>query len=422
MLSLYRRHLDNCRHLHLGRKYTKCACSIHCDGILNGKRLRQSMNTSNWARAIRSVAELEAGIGQARKPVAEAVGLFLASRQVEPSTAQKYKRIMGLLTQFAASRGISGVGRITLEDLDAYRSTRKLKALTWSKELQLLRTFFEFCRKRKWSEENPARDMDMPSNPKPRPREPYTVEEIGRIVSACDTFGKAHYERLRARAMILLMRYYGLRVSDVATLRRDRVRATEIFLHALKNGASIWLPLYPDVKFALEAVPPTMGAPDGCPYVFWTGLGDRDGHIRTVIGTLHAVFKKSGVEGASAHRFRHTLATEVLVKGGSIEDAANVLGDSPNIIRKHYAKWSPAYQQRTVDLFHRIHGMPVDSGTLLAHQKNAPASPLEGTDSLAVRVGFEPTEPAKVQRFSRPPDSTTLAPHRTSNVPDSPAD
>ncbi len=30
---------------------------------------------------------------------------------------------------------------------------------------------------------------------------------------------------------------------------------------------------------------------------------------------------------------------------------------------------------------------------------------------LAVRVGFEPTEPVKVQRFSRPPDSTTLAPH-----------
>src|ERR1019366_4745202 len=31
---------------------------------------------------------------------------------------------------------------------------------------------------------------------------------------------------------------------------------------------------------------------------------------------------------------------------------------------------------------------------------------------MAVRVGFEPTEPAKVQRFSRPPDSTALAPHR----------
>ena len=35
-----------------------------------------------------------------------------------------------------------------------------------------------------------------------------------------------------------------------------------------------------------------------------------------------------------------------------------------------------------------------------------------GIGYLAVRVGFEPTEPVKAQRFSRPPDSTTLAPHR----------
>ena len=38
--------------------------------------------------------------------------------------------------------------------------------------------------------------------------------------------------------------------------------------------------------------------------------------------------------------------------------------------------------------------------------------------TLAVRVGFEPTEPVKVQRFSRPPDSTALAPHRTLNLAD----
>src|SRR5690242_13430914 len=31
---------------------------------------------------------------------------------------------------------------------------------------------------------------------------------------------------------------------------------------------------------------------------------------------------------------------------------------------------------------------------------------------MAVRVGFEPTEESPPQRFSRPPDSTALAPHR----------
>ncbi len=34
---------------------------------------------------------------------------------------------------------------------------------------------------------------------------------------------------------------------------------------------------------------------------------------------------------------------------------------------------------------------------------------------MAERVGFEPTVPAKVQQFSRLPDSTTLAPLRKSS-------
>ena len=76
--------------------------------------------------------------------------------------------------------------------------------------------------------------MDMPPDPKPKPREPYTLEEVTRIIAACQTFGKAPYERLRAHAMLLLMRRYGLRVSDVATLERDRVGDAQIFLHALR--------------------------------------------------------------------------------------------------------------------------------------------------------------------------------------------
>jgi site-specific recombinase XerD len=60
--------------------------------------------------------------------------------------------------------------RITLED--AYRQSRRINALSWSKELQLLRTFFTFCAKRKWRQENPAKDMEMPPDrgSKPGPR------------------------------------------------------------------------------------------------------------------------------------------------------------------------------------------------------------------------------------------------------------
>ena len=71
--------------------------------------------------------------------------------------------------------------------------------------------------------------------------------------------------------------------------------------------------------------------------------------------TLHAVFKKSGIAGAHAHRFRHTLATELLGRGASFEDVADVLGNSPEIVRKHYAKWSPARQARIDDLMEKVH-------------------------------------------------------------------
>jgi hypothetical protein len=45
------------------------------------------------------------------------------------------------------------------------------------------------------------------------------------------------------------------------------------------------------------------------------------------------------------------------------------------------------------------------------------ALPLPQSIRLAVRVRFELTEPVKVQRFSRPPHSTTLPPHRLELIP-----
>ena len=51
----------------------------------------------------------------------------------------------------------------------------------------------------------------------------------------------------------------------------------------------------------------------------------------------------SGMAGA---RFRHTLATGVLELGGTFRKAADILGDTEAIVRKHYAKWSRLRQER----------------------------------------------------------------------------
>ncbi len=65
------------------------------------------------------------------------------------------------------------------------------------------------------------------------------------------------------------------------------------------------------------------------------------------------------------------------------------------------------------------HGMTfLDAAFIRAHPRAAGAAlSVLWTHMLAERVGFEPTVPAKAQRFSRPPRSTTLAPLRSAVRP-----
>ena len=75
------------------------------------------------------------------------------------------------------------------------------------------------------------------------------------------------------------------------------------------------------------------------------------------------------MKNAHAHRFRHTLATELLGRGASFEDVADILGNSPAIVRKHYGKWSPARQSRIDALMDSI-----SVGTNWAQTKKAAVS------------------------------------------------
>jgi len=265
------------------------------------------------------------------------------------------------LDEFCKVNVVGSLAELSVETLDGYRATRMIGAVTSTKELQTLRQFCEFCVERNWLTENVAKRLKPPRNAKPQPIEPYREAEVAAILAACDAFGRTNYERRRARAMVLLLRFTALRISDVATLARDRVRDGCVLLHTQKTGGLVLLPVPTEVLDALNALPTPRGAPVACPYFFWNGVTSRRSVIGIAEGTLASVFKKSGVSKGKTHRFRHTLATEILVKGGTEQDVADVLGISPAIVRKHYAKWTPARQRRILNLMKAVH-----SGTFLA--------------------------------------------------------
>ena len=70
---------------------------------------------------------------------------------------------------------------------------------------------------------------------------------------------------------------------------------------------------------------------------------------------MSAVFKQAGVKDAHPHRFRHSLASELLGKGGQLGEVAAILGDTTATISRYYAKWTPEYQSRQDVLIRKIH-------------------------------------------------------------------
>ena len=239
--------------------------------------------------------------------------------------------------------------------------------------------------RRKWITTNQAKELKAPHNPKPKEVVPYTLLEESRILEACTKIGGGKgtrrrgtgYEHLRARAMVMLLRHTALRISDVSTLRKDAVSWDQaastwrIFLRTQKTGESIFLPIPVSLKMILDALPLPRNAAQDCPYYFWNAVTSRRGVVGIAERTLAAVFKKSGVKHAHAHRYRHTLATRMLEQGHSFELVADILGNTPDVVRKHYGKWSKG-RQDNIDRAMMAHfqTIPVTTPvTLESHEK-----------------------------------------------------
>jgi site-specific recombinase XerD len=417
-LYAFRRHITTCKYFGPGGREVradKCTCPFHVDGLHHAQRVRRSLKTRSRQIADRRLGELkleldaqlanapgmqtEAGArqapGAAALTVSDAVERFLETHGAigpegkyqgdsERGTWKKYRCALRLLASFCERIGIKTVVGINLDSLEDYRKTRSIGKVSWKVERQTLITFFGFCVSRKWISTNPAKELKAPRNLKPNEVVPYTLQEESQILKSCDEIGGgkynrsgAPYEQLRARAMIMLLRHTALRVSDVCTLRKDAIswdpeqNTWRVFLYTQKTGDPVFLPIPAPLKLVLDALPLPRSAPQNCPYYFWNGQSSRRAVVGIAERTLSAVFKKSGVKDAHAHRYRHTLATRLLEQGATFEQVADIPGNSPAVVRKHYGKWSKG-RQANIDRLMMAHfqsAAVTNSVTNQSHEK-----------------------------------------------------
>jgi len=136
----------------------------------------------------------------------------------------------------------------------------------------------------------------------------------------------------------------------------------------VKNKKMIRVELDASVIRALEALPhPKAAAADSRLY-----FSSENASLRSLVKgaqrTMAAVFKLSKVKGAHCHRFRHSLASELLGKGVGIEEIARILGDTDATVRRHYAKWTPELQSRQDAAIRKIHVTDLTQAQEQAHK------------------------------------------------------
>jgi integrase/recombinase XerD len=380
MLTAYRRHRKECAHRNTGRKYRRCRCPIWADGFIGRQEIRKSLGTRDWDEAQKKVREWEAA-GDITDPpdkqpitIEQARDEFLAdaeARNLKDKTIYKYRLLFRQLVEFSQGRGIRYLKELDPATLRKFRASWKDQNLAAQKKLERLRSFFRFSVQNGWISVNPASEIKSPKVTV-RPTLPFSGGEMMRILAAiaewseeCQAPGKANARRLRA--LVLLLRYSGLRIGDAVSCSVDRLANGKLRLYTQKTGTHVHCPLPGFVVKELEATPKMSER-----YWFWTGNGKVQTAVGDWQGRLLDLFKDMKVkqyarvnkitpeearkqleaEGnkfaeGHAHRFRDTFAVELLLAGVPLERASILLGHSSiKVTEKHYSPWVRERQEQ----------------------------------------------------------------------------
>jgi integrase len=387
-LKLYRRHRKECEGGHPedfrsgefeeGRRgWKRCSCLIHASGTLGGTFKRQQTGKVHWEDAQALAVEWETTRSWTVRPaepraevtlhipqkeetritITDAIAAFMssrASRDVSLGTIKKYRTFANQLQAYSDSRGYVSLQQLDVSDMDRFYASWKDEKRSRAKKLERLKSFIKFCLKRKWLAEDIAEDLRAAAGSSIPPNKmPFTDEELDRIYKACDTIGgpKPPGPGYRpwggedVKDFVMLSIYTGLRISDVSTFNiTERLKGNDVFLrmHKTQKELFTWLPDW--LVNRMRAREKNHG-----PLIFRAGQAMN---MRAVSerwrDNVGKVFELAGPfeERPTPHRFRHTFVRILLEKGVPVADVAELVGDTEDVVRRHYARWVPERQAR----------------------------------------------------------------------------
>lgn len=375
-LTPYRRHAPNCTEK---KSDVRCDCPISAQGRIHGRYVRVSLNTRSMGEAEKEIAHLlhapDDGPGGGLRmisasggmTIADAAETFLSAKKSKSThTQDAYRTAIERFGKYAQEHSITAIRSVTGEFMEKYFDECQdwKKASTRYGRLVRLRVFFNYCVKKDWIPKSPAQHVENVERPKGHARSAYSRQEIAAILDAVERLPEA--VRVRSRALILLLLYSGMRISDAAWVERASLNERNVLdYYVIKTSKRI--DLAPELQAA--AVDALSQLPPSRVFFFQRDRDDDYAEARAALrrgehfekhlpagvydrarfeamGLVARVLALAGVKGG-CHRFRDTFAMTLLTNEVDIFTVSQMLGHSDvRITQKHYLNLIPGYIER----------------------------------------------------------------------------
>ena len=252
------------------------------------------------------------------------IRMFVASKKAvnrQSNTLKQYTREIYNMLNFLGKR----LEDITGMDLRYYygimREQRGIKMSTMQTRLHYLSSFWDFLITEELVHSNPVKKVGLLKLEKTIKR-PYSAEEMEALRTGCST--------IRDRALVEFLYSTGVRVSELVALNVGDIEMGKQELIVYGKGSKERKTYLTDsAKFYLRRYLQTRSGEDNLqsrPLFVTSGSPHERLSVPGIQYMLRNLGNRTGVKGVHPHRFRRTIATDLLGRGMPIEQVKEFLG------------------------------------------------------------------------------------------------
>jgi tyrosine recombinase XerC len=263
------------------------------------------------------------------KEIAEFLAFLRHEKNASPHTIAAYGRDLRQVAAYLKEREIrwDKAGNVVLRGFLAELHEMKRQKTTIGRKLAALRSFYDFCLRRKYVTENPAKILARPRQDK---RVPSFLSE-DEAAQLLDLPRGGEPLELRDRAILELFYATGVRVSELVGIETGDIHFGERLVRVKGKGKKERLvPFGGKAREALEdyrRVRSVLAEGGGGGEAFF--LNYRGGRLttRSVQRMVHKYIRRTAVaRKISPHSLRHSFASHLLGRGADLRVIQELLG------------------------------------------------------------------------------------------------